>query len=100
MSVNIVTSEDLQEFRELLLGDIKDILQRHGRVSLDKYIKTTDLLEKLSVSPGTLQNMRNNGTIPYYKLAGILYYDEEEIDAILKNGFVDKKRRGHENSDL
>ncbi len=100
MSVNIVTTDDLENFREQLLRDIHGILEKHGRVRLEKWMKSAEVMEKLSISTSTLQNMRDNGTISYSKLAGILYYDEEEIDAILKNGFVNKKRRGHEDSDL
>jgi len=39
----------------------------------------------LGISPGTLQNMRINGTIPFTKMGGILFYDSEDIRKILED---------------
>lgn len=35
--------------------------------------------EMLGISPGTLQNMRINGTIAYTKIKGIIFYDYNDI---------------------
>jgi hypothetical protein len=48
-------------------------------------------MELLSISPGTLQNLRINGTIPYTKIGGVLYYDADEINSVLKKHRVDNK---------
>lgn len=40
-------------------------------------------MDLLQVSPGTLQNLRINGTLPYTKVGGIIYYDSEEIQSIM-----------------
>ena len=42
----------------------------------------------LQISPGTLQNLRINGTLPYTKIGGIIYYDTEEIQEILTTNRV------------
>ncbi|MEQ5789750.1 helix-turn-helix domain-containing protein [Muricauda sp. NFXS6] len=83
MPVNIVTQEDLEEFRASLLQELKDILLKHDRITLHRWIKSNSVMEKLEISSGTLQNLRVNGTIPYSRLGGIIYYDEEEIHKIL-----------------
>jgi len=41
-------------------------------------------MELLQVSPGTLQNLRINGTLPYTKVGGIIYYDTEEIQKVME----------------
>ena len=33
----------------------------------------------LRISPGTLQNLRVNGTLAYTKIGGIIYYKYEDI---------------------
>jgi len=38
----------------------------------------------LKISPGTLQNLRVNGTIRYTKIGGILYYKQEDIHRLLE----------------
>ena len=91
MAANIVTTEDLEHFKEDLIKAITAVLFKYERISLDKWIKSKEVMEKLGISPGTLQNMRNNKSIPWTKLEGNLYYDEEKINAILEeNEVIDK----------
>lgn len=94
MPANIVTTEDLSDFKEELLSEFKELLLRYEKVTIDKWIKSGKVMDKLKISPGTLQNFRINETIPYSKLGGIIYYDEEEINQILiknKNLFLNDK---------
>ncbi len=92
MAANIITTEDLEEFRIKLLNEIKELLVIHGRIGIDHWIKSGQVMNKLEISPGTLQNFRINGTIPFSKLGGIIYYDEEKINEILENNEIDFKR--------
>ena len=41
-------------------------------------------MDLLQVSPGTLQNLRIYGTLPYTKVGGIIYYDAEEIQKVME----------------
>lgn len=92
MAANIITTEDLEEFRIKLLNEIKELLMSHGRIGINHWIKSSEVMNRLEISPGTLQNFRINGTIPYSKLGGIIYYDEEKINEILENNEINFKR--------
>jgi len=83
MPTTIITSDDLREFKMELLDDIKNLLAKQSNGSLKKYLKSSEVMDLLQVSPGTLQNLRINGTLPYTKVGGILYYDSEEIQKIM-----------------
>lgn len=83
MPAHIVTQKDLEGFRASLLEEIKDILVKHNGITLDRWIKSNSVMGKLEISPGTLRNLRINGIIPYTKLGGIIYYDQEDIHRIL-----------------
>ncbi len=48
-------------------------------------------MDILQVSPGTLQNLRINGTLPYSKVGGIIYYDIEDIQKAMSQSRVDNK---------
>ena len=72
MPTTIITSDDLREFKMELLDDIKNLLAKQSNGSLKKYLKSSEVMELLQVSPGTLQNLRINGTLPYTKVGGIL----------------------------
>jgi len=83
MPANIVTLEDMDAFKAELLKEIKELLINYDRVTIDKWIKSNVVMDKLGISPGTLQNLRVNGTLPFSKLGGIIYYDEEKVNEIL-----------------
>ncbi len=91
MPTTIITSDDLREFKMELLDDIKNLLSKQSNGSLKKYLKSSEVMEILQVSPGTLQNLRINGTLPYTKVGGILYYDSEEIQNIMTANRVENR---------
>tara|TARA_R110002020_G_scaffold21009_9_gene71477 strand:+ start:4161 stop:4400 length:240 start_codon:yes stop_codon:yes gene_type:complete len=66
-----------------LLDDIKNLLSKQATGKLKKYLKSSEVMDLLQVSPGTLQTLRINGTIPYSKMGGILYYDADEIQNVM-----------------
>ena len=92
MPASIVTSDDLERFKEEMLYEIKEILIKYERITIDRWIKSGKVMDKLEISPGTLQNFRINQTIPFTKLGGIIYYDETKINELMvKNETVSKK---------
>jgi hypothetical protein len=46
----------------------------------------------LKISPGTLQNLKNSGVIPFSKMGGIHFYDSEEIQRLLESAKTNAKR--------
>ena len=83
MPTSIITTDDLREFKMDLLDDIKSLLAKQSSGKIKKYIKSSEVMDLLQVSPGTLQNLRINGTLPYTKVGGIIYYDVEEIQKVM-----------------
>jgi hypothetical protein len=83
MPANIITTDDLREFKMELLDDIKNLLSKQTTGKLKKYLKSSEIMDLLQVSPGTLQNLRINGTLPYTKVGGIIYYDADEIQKVM-----------------
>jgi len=78
----IITREDLNEFRSLLLNDLKEIIQSKPQQT-KQWLKSKEVRKLLNISPGTLQNLRINGTLTYTKIGGTLYYDNADIDKLL-----------------
>ena len=83
MAVNILTVEDLRQFKTELLEDIKTLMNHQSGKLSKKWLKSPEVRELLDISPGTLQNLRINGTLPYTKVGGIIYYDAEEIQKVM-----------------
>lgn len=80
----LVTIGDLEDFRTKLLGDFKQILKEMKGEPGKKWLKSNEVRKMLGVSPGTLQNMRINGTLPSTKIGGIVFYDYEDIQRMLQ----------------
>lgn len=89
MATEVLTMEDLQEFKRELLQEMKSLFENGASGNNKKWLKSTEVREMLGISPGTLQNLRINGTLPYSKMGGVIYYDHEEIQHILASNRVD-----------
>lgn len=69
MSVEIITKEDLNEFRRLLIADLSTLLEIKPQQQQKKWLKSNEVRKLLNISPGTLQNLRINGTLIYSRVA-------------------------------
>jgi len=87
MAVQIITIEDLNEFRNLLLNDLKEIINSKPQQT-KQWLKSNEVRKLLNISPGTLQNLRINGTLTYTKIGGIMYYDNADIEKLLNGNKV------------
>ena len=88
MPTEIVTTDDLREFKVEILTEFKKLLkEQHGQPS-KKWLKSYEVRELLGISPGTLQNLRVNGTLPYTKIHGSMFYDYEDIRKMMEDNQV------------
>lgn len=88
MPREIITTDDLREFKLEMIEEFKKIFNSNNTVKTKKYLKSSEVMELLQVSPGTLQTLRINGTLPYSKIGGIIYYDAEEIQKIMEQNKI------------
>lgn len=86
MAVEIITKEDLKAFRNELLNDLKQQLSPHVPAKPKQWLKSNEIRRLLKISPGTLQNLRINGTLRFTKIGGIIYYSYDDIETLLETG--------------
>ena len=79
MSAQIITTDDLQEFKIELLEEIRAIVSEQKTATSKKWLKSVEVRKLLSISPGTLQTLRINGTLPYTRIGGTNYYNLTDI---------------------
>ena len=84
MTANIVTIEDLENFRQSLLADLQKILSQKQGPPTNKWLKSHQVRRLLTLSPGTLQNLRVNGTLPFTKIGGVIFYDYDDIQRMME----------------
>lgn len=83
MSVEIITKEDLQSFRRQLLEDLRQLLLRRQSQAPKLVLKSSEVRKLLKISPATLQTLRINGTLPFTKIGGTIYYRSEDIERLM-----------------
>ena len=98
MAATILTSEDLVVFKVELFDELKKLLSLSPAKEKEeiKWLKSHQVQRMLGISPGTLQNLRINGTIPYTKIGGVIFYSLDDINAIMqrnkRNDFSNAKK--------
>lgn len=84
MALEVLTKEDLQQFRSELIEDIRNLFQI--RTTEQKlWLRYAEVRELLKCSAGTLQNLRINGTLRYSRIGGTLYYNYQDIEKLLSS---------------
>lgn len=84
MAANIITLEDLQDFKQELLTEFQKLLTQRHTTPTRKWLKSHEIRKLLGVSPGTLQTLRVNGTLPFTKIGGIIFYEYDDIQKMIE----------------
>jgi hypothetical protein len=84
MSVQILTREDLQQFKTELFSELKELLSNTTPAAQKKWLKSYEVREMLGISRGTLQNMRQNGTLQATPVGGLMFYDYDDIVKLMQ----------------
>lgn len=93
MPLNILTTEDLNEFKMELFEEIHQLFAiETTKKRPGNWIKSSQVMRILRISHGTLQNLRNSKIIPYYPVGGIIFYDLEEINQILVDSRIGNEK--------
>lgn len=83
MNVELITKDELKEFKNELLAEMRQLIQP-GHNQSKQWLKSIEVRKLLNISPGTLQNLRINGTLRYTKIGSIMYYKLEDINRVLE----------------
>jgi hypothetical protein len=84
-TIEMITREDLAVFKNELLTEMKKIMAP-GQGQSKQWLKSYEVRKMLTISPGTLQNLRINGTLRFTKIGGMMYYKLEDIQKLLEGG--------------
>ncbi|MGM0945106.1 MAG: helix-turn-helix domain-containing protein [Bacteroidota bacterium] len=84
MEIELITLSDLKSLKREILEEIKTLIKSSQTNPEKKWLKSKEVQKLLGISPGTLQTLRNQGSIPFTRLGGVIYYERSEIDICLK----------------
>jgi len=81
MYLEIVTKQDLSNLKNEILLELRAIVKS---APIEKeWLKSSDVRRILNCSPGTLQNLRVNGKLPFSKVGGTMYYKLSDVKTLL-----------------
>ena len=81
MQIDLITKKDLEAFNQELIAEIIEIIKPEPR---KKWLTSSDVMEILSCSSSTLQNLRMMDIVKFTKIGGKLYYEATHIDALFE----------------
>ncbi|UOE52617.1 helix-turn-helix domain-containing protein [Mucilaginibacter sp. SMC90] len=82
MSLELITKDDLENFRQSLLDDIKLIIQPPVKPT-DEWLRCSDVRKLLKISTGTIQNLRISGKLKSNKVGGIHLYKRSDVENMI-----------------
>ncbi|WP_345025991.1 helix-turn-helix domain-containing protein [Ravibacter arvi] len=81
--MEIASRQDLVEFKNELLSEIRILLSEKNEQPSSRWLRSAQVRRLLSISPGTLQQMRISGELKYTKVGGIHFYQASDIESML-----------------
>lgn len=66
----------------------KQLAESENTTPLEDWLPSHTVERKLGISTRTLQTLRDNGTMPYTKLGGKIYYKRSDIQRILDDAYI------------
>ena len=86
MSIEIVTIQDFNSFKEEVLKALKQ--SNTQNTQHPKWVRGSKLQEMFEISASTLQTLKASGAITHSKLNGIVYFDSESVIANLNKNMT------------
>lgn len=78
-----MTKSDLMDFKSDLFKELKAFLAPEKPID-KKWLRSNEVRKLLGISTGTLQTLRNNGTLSFTKIGGTMYYSMDGINKVMK----------------
>lgn len=87
ITLDLITKQDLEQFKIDLLRELKNFqVSTSASINDSQWLRSPEVRKLLKISPGTLQNLRINGTLAYTQIGNIHYYKYDDIVKLLDSG--------------
>lgn len=75
----LLTRGDLEDLKTELLGAVRQLAKELTGTPTKPWLKSFEVREMLGISGPMLQGMRDNGTIPFTRIGGAIFYQRTDI---------------------
>jgi hypothetical protein len=84
----LIESEKLEQIQSTL-SNIESSLSGKSP-TLPNLLRTSEVKKILKLKDSTLATLRSNGTLPFAKIAGTIYYKMEDINSLIEQNYSGK----------
>lgn len=84
MPANIITTDDLRQFKIELLDELKQLFGHRAETNTREYLKSSEVSKLLNISLSKLQHLRLSKILPYTRIGSTIYYKREDIQDLLE----------------
>ncbi|TDQ15210.1 helix-turn-helix protein [Algoriphagus boseongensis] len=81
----LTESKRIEEIQTKLVQIESILLQT--KTGLPNLLRTSEIKKILKIKDSTLATLRSNGTLPFVKIAGTIYYREEDIQNLIEKNY-------------
>lgn len=93
MPANIITTDDLREFKIELFNEIRQLLGQRPETNSREYLKSSEVSKLLNISLSKLQHLRVSKVLPYTRIGATIYYKRDDIQQLLESNRKQAKTR-------
>jgi hypothetical protein len=84
----LMNSEQLKELIQKI-HEVKELLQQKSlKDDLPELFRTSDVKKMLKIGESSLAGLRSNGTIPFTKIGGSIYYFKKDLEKIINDNYT------------
>ena len=94
MEVIVISKEKFEEMVgkfNRLSNRVNEIIGKHEKGKLSRWMDNQDVCQQLRISPRTLQTLRDNGTLAYSQIGHKIFYKPEDVQRIVR--LVEDRRK-------
>ncbi|MEM7656161.1 MAG: helix-turn-helix domain-containing protein [Bacteroidota bacterium] len=85
----LLTRQDLLDLENRLMALLSERIPE-GFSPNRKWLRSKEVCEWLNISSSTLQNMRDDGSIPFTQLGSTYFYPYQEVEQLLQKSLVQR----------
>ena len=79
----LITLGDLADFKSELIQDLTVVCKQLTHQNDKQWLKSHEVRKLLGISPGTLQTLRDNGTIAFTRIGNVMFYNKDDINNMM-----------------
>ena len=81
----LTESKRIEEIQAKLVQIESILLQTKSGLPI--LLRTSEIKKILKIKDSTLATLRGNGTLPFVKIAGTIYYKEDDIQSLIQKSY-------------